>query len=97
MAVERHLSAKDIEEALGVPRSRAFQIMTQMPRLKAGRTVRVTESDFNRWREQHTLAPDVPRSALPSPRFKYKPKKQRWPAPEARPDGLLIRPTRPRT
>jgi hypothetical protein len=34
-----------------VSRSRTFRIMTQMPRLKARRTVCVTESDFNRWRD----------------------------------------------
>lgn len=57
MTIERHLSIKDLMAALGVSRSRAYEIAHELPHLKIGRSVRVAESVFKRWLEQRTVQP----------------------------------------
>lgn len=57
MTLERYVSAQEIMEALGVSRGRAYQLMREMPRVKVGRTVRVTEAAFKRWLEARTVLP----------------------------------------
>lgn len=57
MTIERHLSIKDIMAALGVGRSRAYAIAHEMPHVKAGSSVRVSEAELNRWIKQHTVQP----------------------------------------
>ena len=60
MTIERYVSAKEIKDALGVSRSRAYQLMRELPRVKVGRTVRVTEAAFKRWLEARTVRPTEP-------------------------------------
>jgi hypothetical protein len=64
MAAEPHLAPKDIMVALGVSKSRAYEIARECDRVKFGKTVRVPESAFNRWLEAHRL----PGSASPAAR-----------------------------
>jgi len=65
MTIERHLSIKDIVAALGVGRSRAYEVAREMPHVKMGRSVRVSEAELNRWIEQRTVQP-LARPALMS-------------------------------
>ena len=57
MTIERHLTIKDIMVALGVGRSRAYEVAHDLPHLKIGRSVRVAESVLKRWLEQRTVQP----------------------------------------
>lgn len=53
--IERHLKAKDIREILGVSRGRAYQIIEECTRVKFSKNLRVPESAFKEWLENHTL------------------------------------------
>jgi excisionase family DNA binding protein len=55
MTIERYVSAKEIIQALGISRSRAYQLMREMPRVKLGRTVRISEAAFKLWLEKRTV------------------------------------------
>jgi hypothetical protein len=54
---ERFLSADDIAKRLGVSRSRAFEIMRDMSRLKIGRSVRVSVEALAAWERRVTIGP----------------------------------------
>jgi integrase len=52
-----YLTAAQIAAELGVSMSQAFALMKRMPRLKIGRSVRVSRMDFHRFLSVHTLEP----------------------------------------
>jgi hypothetical protein len=60
MPDERYLSAKDIQARLGVSRCRAYQVIEQMPRIKFGANVRVSETAFAEWLNAHEVTPPPP-------------------------------------
>jgi len=54
VTLESYLSARDIMAALGVSRSTAYDILGQCdPHVKFGGTLRVAESAFARWLQEH--------------------------------------------
>lgn len=54
----KHVSAAQVEAELGVSRSRAYQILRELPRVRTGkRGVRVSESAFRNWVMAHTEDP----------------------------------------
>jgi len=55
--IERHLSIKDIMVALGIGRSRAYEIAHDIPHVKIGRSVRVSEAVFSQYLRQRTVQP----------------------------------------
>jgi predicted DNA-binding transcriptional regulator AlpA len=57
MPIERYLSAKEIREALGISRSNAYSIMKELPRVKIGSSIRVSESAFELWLKRQTIQP----------------------------------------
>jgi len=55
--IERHLSIKDIMVALGIGRSRAYEVAHDMPHVRIGRSVRVSEAVFSQYLKQRTVQP----------------------------------------
>ena len=55
--IERHLSIKNIMVALAIGRSRAYEIAHDMPHVKIGRSVRVSEAVFSQYLKQRTVQP----------------------------------------
>ena len=93
MAIERHLSAKDIQLLLGVSRSRAYEIAAECVRVRVSRRgVRVPESALKRWLAART---EPPYSRAPDADRWLKASRQRW-ATEAASSGP-VRITLPRT
>src|SRR3954466_11625599 len=70
MLIERYLAVSEIAFRLGVSRARAYQVMSECTRIRYGRSVRVPESSFQQWLEEHTIStagPELPRLATPPP------------------------------
>jgi excisionase family DNA binding protein len=70
MLIERYLAVSEIAFRLGVSRARAYQVIRECTRIKYGRSVRVPESAFQQWLEEHTIStaePELPRFATPPP------------------------------
>jgi predicted DNA-binding transcriptional regulator AlpA len=57
LTIDRHLTAEDIMVKLGISRSRAYEVMREMPRVKFGKSVRVSEAELERWLKQRTIQP----------------------------------------
>lgn len=54
-AKETALTAEDVAEELQIGLSKAYEILKEMPRLKHGKTLRVTRTVFARWKEANTV------------------------------------------
>lgn len=85
----------DIAAALSVSRSYAYEVVRQMPRVKVGSAVRVSESAFASWLEARTVQPS-PAPAAPARRQEARPWNKRREVP-AEPAGPPIRRRRPRS
>src|SRR5260221_11372677 len=48
------LTADDVAARLRVSRSRAYEIMKEMPHVQIGRSIRVEEAEFQAWVRRHT-------------------------------------------
>lgn len=53
--IDRYYSVKDVMEALQVSKSRAYEIVYEMPRLE--HPLRVSERVLKTWLEQNTVYP----------------------------------------
>ena len=54
MSVEKHYSAKDIQELFGVGQTKAYMILAKCNCFKDGMTVRVSESELERHINRNT-------------------------------------------
>lgn len=106
---ESYITPADIQERLKVARSTAYEVARQCGPVKFGRVIRVAESAFARWLEEHRRPASLSGGLLPAPRVEplaYKSLAQRRKeARRAARNALLregqpeytIKPTRPRT
>jgi hypothetical protein len=62
---DEYLSAADIQRLLKVSRSRSYEVMRQMPRIKFGQTVRVARRELELWTQKHGLPGRAARNARP--------------------------------
>lgn len=95
MAAERYLSAKEISVVLGVSRARAYEVLAQMPRVKFGANVRVSESAFAQWLKERELSPE-PASPHEARRMRIQSRKRTRELKDAASEPFTIRLTRPR-
>ena len=67
--MNRYLTAKDLQEKMGLSRPKVYELLNEpdCPVIRIGRSIRVTENDFDRWikmRFGHVMPSMAPRNEM---------------------------------